>query len=793
LVGVSNDRRTGASVAVALWARREVRARWRSLVVLGVLAGLAAGVALAAVAGARRTSSAYARYRRATNAPDAILFGTQVGRFDVDYSPVIRLPEVVDGGRFTLSPLMLDGKFGALPPGDDHLYRTISRPLLVAGRQPRPGRADEVVVNRVAAKKFHYRVGDRVTIRSSTDINAFFGQAPFDGPRQRATVVGIGDSLMDLLFSPDEPSFVAPYAFLRAHPEVPRAPNLVVRLAPGTDVERFRARAESLLRLPDIPVRNLAEDSKRFTHATDLERTGLLLFAAAVVLAALVLVGQALTRTVYGIADSSSALRALGLTRRDLVSGLSRPLVLSAVTSALVATVTAIGLSGRLPIGMAGRLDPDKGIHADWVVLAAGALLVAIAVLVGAVLTALWATSRRAQRADDRLPSLLRPLERVAPLPVRIGAGLAFDSGTGERSLPVRPAIAGAVAGVLGIVGAFGLVHGIDDAIAQPGRSGQLWEATMFVDDTHSLAQLRAAAVRDPAIDEISILHRAPVDVQGAGLPVYSAETVRGRSSYLLLHGREPARPTDVVIGPTTGKELHRGIGDTLRVGRPARTLHIVGTALLPQTPHSSFDQGLWTTNSTLRALVPTDPNQTGLTSADEVVVGLTFNKGVKAPAAIARLHRVTGAEVDTTALPQDVLFLRNVRTLPKALAGFLALLGIAALGHALVTAVRRRRHDLAVLRALGFRPAQVAGCIASQATLVAAIALLLGIPLGIVAGRLSWRWVASSTPLLYVAPVAAVTVVVIVPAALMLANLLAALPARRAARLRPSDVLRTE
>src|SRR5437016_4451133 len=99
LVGVSRtDQRTGPPVAVGLWARREVRARWRSLVVLGVLAGLAAGVALAAVAGARRTSNAYARFRHATNAPDAILFGTQVGRLDVDYSPVIRLPEVVDAG-----------------------------------------------------------------------------------------------------------------------------------------------------------------------------------------------------------------------------------------------------------------------------------------------------------------------------------------------------------------------------------------------------------------------------------------------------------------------------------------------------------------------------------------------------------------------------------------------------------------------------------------------------------------------------------------------------------------------
>ena len=85
----------------------------------------------------------------------------------------------------------------------------------------------------------------------------------------------------------------------------------------------------------------------------------------------------------------------------------------------------------------------------------------------------------------------------------------------------------------------------------------------------------------------------------------------------------------------------------------------------------------------------------------------------------------------------------------PRALAGFLVLRGLGALGHVLATAVRRRRHDLAVLRAMGFRPLQVAGCVSWQAVTVSLVALLLGIPLGIAVGRWSWRWVADSTPLL--------------------------------------------
>ena len=91
----------------------------------------------------------------------------------------------------------------------------------------------------------------------------------------------------------------------------------------------------------------------------------------------------------------------------------------------------------------------------------------------------------------------------------------------------------------------------------------------------------------------------------------------------------------------------------------------------------------------------------------------------------------------------------------------------------------------------MGFRPLQVAGCVSWQAVTVSVVALLLGIPLGIAVGRWSWRRVADSTPLLTSPPVAATVALLAVPAALMLAKLMSTLPARRAARLRPAEVLR--
>lgn len=55
---------------------------------------------------------------------------------------------------------------------------------------------------------------------------------------------------------------------------------------------------------------------------------------------------------------------------------------------------------------------------------------------------------------------------------------------------------------------------------------------------------------------------------------------------------------------------------------------------------------------------------------------------------------------------------------------------------------------------------------------------LPIGIPLGLALGRALWRVVADATPLYYVPPVAIAALVLIVPLALIIANVLAARPA---------------
>lgn len=126
-------------------------------------------------------------------------------------------------------------------------------------------------------------------------------------------------------------------------------------------------------------------------------------------------------------------------------------------------------------------------------------------------------------------------------------------------------------------------------------------------------------------------------------------------------------------------------------------------------------------------------------------------------------------------------------------LSGFLTLLAVGAVGHALAMAVWRRRRDVAVLRALGMTRWQSRGVVVTQATVLAVIGLLFGVPLGLALGRTLWRVVADATPLHYVPPVAFWALVLILPLALAIVNLLAAFPGQRAARLPVNQILRAE
>ena len=142
---------------------------------------------------------------------------------------------------------------------------------------------------------------------------------------------------------------------------------------------------------------------------------------------------------------------------------------------------------------------------------------------------------------------------------------------------------------------------------------------------------------------------------------------------------------------------------------------------------------------------------------------------------------------------PANVASLARIAAVPILLSGLLALIAAGTLAHTLVSSTRSRRRDLAILKTLGFARRQIRHAIAWQATTIAVIALLIGLPAGIAGGRWAWRVFAAQLGVLPEPAVPLATILIVIPAAAALANLIAAAPGQAAARTKPATILRTE
>jgi predicted lysophospholipase L1 biosynthesis ABC-type transport system permease subunit len=272
---------------------------------------------------------------------------------------------------------------------------------------------------------------------------------------------------------------------------------------------------------------------------------------------------------------------------------------------------------------------------------------------------------------------------------------------------------------------------------------------------------------------------------------VFGTREVKGQVPLVVLDGRAPRADDEIAFAPTTLENLGVQVGDRVRVGADAGTdATVVGEVLLPATSHTDYDQSGWMTAAGVDAAL----GRASAGGGDDYLL-VRWRTGADVAAAQRRLIGTVGADTFAApaTLPVAVADLERIEDLPLALGAFFALLACATVAHALVTTVRRRRHDLAVLRAIGFTRRQTRGAIAWQSTLLAIAGVVVGVPLGIAAGRIAWRWLSDDFPIVYSPPLALLAVALVAAVTVVVANALAAGPARAAARIRPAESLRVE
>jgi len=407
---------------------------------------------------------------------------------------------------------------------------------------------------------------------------------------------------------------------------------------------------------------------------------------------------------------------------------------------------------------------------------------------------------RAATDPSARHPSRTAGAFARAGMPASSVAGvqMALDPGRGRNAVPVRTAIAGSVVAIAVLISALAFGTSLKNLADTPRLQGWTWD--LAVGNPHS-NDVSARAIpllrQNPDVAGFSAEMYGPVIFDGSHeVNALGLDRVVGDVSPPILEGREPRAPDEVALGTKALGALHKSVGDSVRVvgqDRMApRSMRIVGRVLItPIIVNGSLTlgDGALMSVASLKNLVTA-----GETDQGNVNVFLVKLKpGVDRDAAIASLQRDFPGTVLTPYAPSEVENLRRIDSLPFALAGLLALLAVATIAHALVTSVRRRRHDLAILKTLGFVRGQVSATVSWQASTLIALAAAIGLVGGVAIGRWLWIWYGTRLGIRPEPAISVLVLIAIVPGAIVLANLVALTPARSAGRTKPALVLRTE
>lgn len=475
------------------WLRVERRRRWRSLLALAVLVALATGTVLASVAGARRGNSAVGRLLARTLPASVVVVPNQPG---FDWAAVRSIPRVESLTVFpgyTGLPIagIDDDSITSFIPADTEAMRTIERPVVLEGRLADPTRPDEAVVTAGFLRGTGRHVGDALTALLTTPEQADAsgsaeGIGPPAGPRVPLRIVGVvrslwySDALGGLGSVIPSPGLVTRYRanFLGASGKaVPL--SALVRLRGGkADLAGFQADLARVSGRPDIDVLDRADAVGHARDVTAFESAWLLALGLAALVAATVIVGQAIVRYAASSAAELRSVAALGTTRGQGVLLTAAAPSLAAAFGAGLGVAAAAVASRWMPFGAAAAYEPSPGIDLDWLVLGVGFLLVTGLVAMAAAAAARVSQAAVARHGVDRPSQLAAAAARWgAPVPLVIGLRYALEPRRGRDAVLVRPTLLCAVTGILGVVAAFTVSAGVADAAEHPARFGQTYRS----------------------------------------------------------------------------------------------------------------------------------------------------------------------------------------------------------------------------------------------------------------------------------------------------------------------------
>ena len=860
--------------------RQDLRVAWYRLRVcfgrrrggylaLVLLVGLVGGVAMGAVAAARRTQSSFSTYLASTNPSNlsvAVIGGFNGNSNAASYSAsatrrIAQLPGVKNvEAAISLNavPLRADGAprlgtdtlVSTLPVASvNGLYFSQDRLAVTQGRLADPDRPDEFVMTAAAAHLLGFHVGQVIPYglytQQQTSLPGF--GTPSVRPHRRIDARLVGLVQVSNAIVQDDidrfPTFIFFTPALAREVLADSGRGTAGAVLYGLQLDHGNSGVAAVERELSLLVPRGTVDQFHVTGpvAAKVDRTvtplaiALGVFGGVAALAALLIGVQVISRQLRAADQDLTVLRALGAGPATIAADGLIGMLGAIMTGSLLAVAVAIALSPLSPLGPVRPVYPESGIAFDGTVLGSGFLVLigglgAIAVSL-AYRGAPHRVARRSRLARSGTSKIVAAVAATGlPAPAVVGVRFAVEPGRGRTAVPVRSALLGTVLAVALVVATLTFGSGLQSLVSHPALYG--WNWNYMLNASNSVPpQALALLGHDHDIAGWSGYDYNDAEIDGQSFPfLFAADHPAGKPPVgpPILAGHAVARRNQIVLGAATLAQLHKHIGDTVTVTYgtpqdapiyiPPTPLVIVGTATMPAVGFSSVvaDHTSMGTGALVSSAVEPAAFQRVQLSRNRTLNGpnlvfVRLRDGVPAAAALAGLRRIArsanrafaavprgGAagytvSVDGVQRPAEIVNYRTIGAIPALLASALAAGAILALGLTLAASVRRRRRDLALLKTLGFTHRQLAAAVACQASYAAILGIATGVPLGIALGR--WLWTLFAR-LIYAVPqptVPVLSVVLVAIGALALANVVAALPGRSAARTTTALVLRAE
>lgn len=653
---------------------------------------------------------------------------------------------------------------------------------ITSGRWARSN--DEIVLTRSFSELYKVSIGDRIKVVSApaTPTLTVVGQ-----------VVDIDEGSADLssqhswVLKAAVPSLTTPY--LSYYVMDYRFPTDPTSVQLQVYVDRLRASLPSGSIGGSI---NYLLIRSVFNITNQIITSVLSAFSVFALAATIATVGTLVTGIVISAYREIGIMKAVGFTPVGVIGVFALQVIIPALAACLVGIPAGTLLSQPLLANSSHALGlaymPSFSIPLDLLLLAGGLLVVTVAATLPALRAGLLKPITAITNATAPRGASGRRLRRLGtrvrlPRAIVLGFGDAF-----ARPLRAALTLVTVLLGVATVVVAIGLPRSFERINNSETGAGN-YQVVVSRANSYPDAEVMRILNAQPETARVVAVDGENVTVPGVGDPV-NTQLFRGDSSrlgFMVIAGRWFQAPGEVLAPKGLLQDAHLKIGDSFTgsVYGHALQLRVVGEIY----DISNLGHELFMDYSTLPLNIP---------NSTPGSYRVTLRPGADVNAYVRRVAATQPDLIDVRASDTSIIGpVKIIDSVLLAIAAVLVLIGIGGVFNTLLLNTRERLHDTATLKAVGMSPRQVVVMVAASAALLALVAGLMAMPLGLVLHRVLNDVISTSTgndtpPSVY-GVFNPLELVAILLFGVVVAILSALIPGRWAARTNVVEVLHSE